>query len=52
MLSLAKLLSTTGVVAATGWFAMWPDFPALLVGILSLSALMMTFLPIAPDGQH
>jgi hypothetical protein len=50
MLSIAKLLSAAGVVSAMGWFAMKPDFAAVLLGILSLSALMITFLPVRADS--
>jgi len=52
MLAFAKLLSTAGIIFAMGWFAMRPDFGAVLVGILSLSALMITFLPIRADGTR
>ncbi|WP_158610221.1 hypothetical protein [Herminiimonas sp. KBW02] len=52
MLSIAKLLSTAGVVSAIGWFAMKPDFAAVLLGILSLSALMITFLPVRVDSTR
>nr|WP_143710509.1 hypothetical protein [Janthinobacterium sp. Marseille] len=52
MLAFAKLLSTAGVLFAMGWFAMKPDFAAVLFGILSLSALMITFLPIRADSTR
>ncbi|MNR79367.1 hypothetical protein D3C72_100740 [compost metagenome] len=52
MLAIAKLVSTTGVIFSVGWFAMKPDFAAVLVGILSLSALMLSFLPITPESQQ
>ncbi|MBF8178163.1 MAG: hypothetical protein K2Y13_15510 [Burkholderiaceae bacterium] len=52
MLSIAKLLSTGGIISSIGWFAMKPDFAAVLLGILSLSALMITFLPVRADSTR
>lgn len=49
MTHLFKLISLLGVLGGIAWFAMTPDFAAVLLGILSLSVFMMTFLPVAPD---
>lgn len=51
MIYALKTASALGVLAAAGWFAMEPDFIAVLVGIVSLSVLMMAFLPIAADKK-
>ena len=52
MINIAKILSTTGVIVALGWFAMKQDFAAVLLGILSLSVFMITFLPIRSDNKR
>ncbi|WP_157889155.1 hypothetical protein [Herminiimonas arsenitoxidans] len=52
MINIAKILSTTGMIVAMGWFAMRPEFAAVLVGILSLSVFMLTFLPITSDSKR
>ena len=51
LINLIKSLSCLGMVAATAWFLVVPDFAAVLTGILSLSAFMFTFLPVATDQQ-
>lgn len=45
MVNLFKSVSTFGMVLSVSWFAMNQDFGAVLLGILSLSSFMMTFLP-------
>jgi hypothetical protein len=47
-----KTVSAVGTGAAATWFFMKPDFAAVLLGILSLSVFMITFLPIASDSQR
>lgn len=51
MIYVLKAVSALGVFASAGWFAIRPDFAAVLVGIVSLSVLMMTFLPVASDKK-
>lgn len=51
MIYALKTLSTVGTVAAAAWFSAQPDFAAVLLGIMSLSVFMLTFLPIASDSQ-
>lgn len=50
-INLIKSLSFLGMFAAAAWFFVMPDFAAVLTGILSLSAFMFTFLPVATDQQ-
>ncbi|MES2026602.1 MAG: hypothetical protein V4448_13715 [Pseudomonadota bacterium] len=52
MINITKILSTAGMVVAMGWFAMKPEFAAVLVGILSLTVFMLTFLPITSDSKR
>lgn len=49
MMQIFKLISIFGMLAGVAWFAMVPDFAAVLLGILSLAIFMMTFLPVTPD---
>lgn len=51
MTHIFKLLSIFGMLGGIAWFAMAPDFAAVLLGIVSLSIFMMTFLPITPDER-
>lgn len=51
MINIIKFLSCVGMIVAAGWFFAVPDFAAVLTGILSLTAFMITFLPIATDRQ-
>jgi hypothetical protein len=46
-----KAVSALGMFAAIGWFSNRPDFAAVLLGILSLSIFMMTFLPVSADSK-
>jgi hypothetical protein len=49
MTHIFKLISVLGMLGGIAWFAMVPDFAAVLLGIMSLSIFMMTFLPVTPD---
>lgn len=51
MISIIKFLSCLGMLIASAWFFFAPDFAAVLIGILSLAAFMITFLPITTDQQ-
>jgi hypothetical protein len=51
MINALKVVSTLGMVAAVCWFFTKPDFAAVLLGILSLSIFMMTFLPVDADSK-
>jgi len=46
-----KYLTIIGMLAAVTWFATQPDFPAVMLGILSLSVFMLTLLPITSDKR-
>lgn len=52
MLGFFKSLSTLGVVLAIIWFATSHQFAAVLLGILCISAFMMTFLPVQPGDEQ
>ncbi|GGI19064.1 MAG: hypothetical protein REI95_01300 [Oxalicibacterium faecigallinarum] len=41
---LFKSVSTFGMLSSIVWFAMYQDFAAVLLGILSLSGFMLTLL--------
>lgn len=49
MMQIFKLISLLGMLGGMAWFAIVPDFAAVLLGILSLAIFMMTFLPVRPD---
>lgn len=51
MINKIKSLSCLGMLVAIVWFLMEPDFAAVLVGIFSLMAFLMTFLPNPVDKQ-
>lgn len=51
MTQLFKLISMFGMLGGIAWFAITPDFAAVLLGILSLAIFMMSFLPMTPDEQ-
>jgi hypothetical protein len=46
-----KALSALGAIGCASWFFLTPsiDFPAVLLGIVSLSVFMMTLLPVKTD---
>lgn len=44
-----KMISVLGMLGGVAWFSMVPDFAAVLLGILSITVFMMTFLPVTPD---
>ncbi|HWT71328.1 MAG TPA: hypothetical protein VN361_03990 [Oxalicibacterium sp.] len=46
-----KALSAAGAVGGASWFFLTPslDFPAVLLGIVSLSVFMMTLLPVRTE---
>lgn len=51
MINIVKTFSFFGMIAATAWFFLVQDFAAVLIGIFSLSAFMIAFLPIANDQK-
>ena len=51
MIKIFKISSCLGMFAAGAWFINMPDFAAVLLGILSLTIFMMTFLPVTPDSK-
>jgi hypothetical protein len=51
MINAFKYMAIIGIAAAIVWFEMRPEFAAVLLGILSLSVFMLTFLPIASDKK-
>lgn len=51
MIKIFKISSCVGMIAATAWFFIVPDFAAVLLGILSLTVFMMTLLPVAADSK-
>ena len=51
MIKAMKAVSLLGTAAAAGWFIERQDFAAVLLGIVSLSILMMSFLPVNTDSQ-
>jgi hypothetical protein len=46
-----KAISALGTIGGASWFFLRPsvDFPAVLLGILSLVIFMMTLLPVRTD---
>jgi len=51
MVKAIKAVSLFGTTAAAVWFVERQDFAAVLLGIVSLSILMMSFLPVTTDSQ-
>lgn len=51
MINTIKSLSCLGMLAASAWFLIEPDFAAVLAGIFSLMVFLMTFLPNPVDKQ-
>lgn len=51
MINTIKSLSCLGMLTASAWFLMEPDFAAVLAGIFSLMVFLMTFLPNPVDKQ-
>jgi hypothetical protein len=51
MIQITKAVSALGMLGGAAWFYMRPsvDFPAVLLGILSLSIFMMTLLPVSTE---
>jgi hypothetical protein len=51
MIKISKISSCIGMITATAWFFIVPDFAAVLLGILSLSVFMMSLLPVTVDSK-
>jgi cytochrome b len=51
MMHLLKMISVVGMLAALGWFFSTEEFAAVLLGIVSLSAFMMAFLPVKASNE-
>jgi hypothetical protein len=50
-MNLLRVFTALGVMIAVGWFAIDPNFIAVFFGIVSLTVLMMAFLPIESDEK-
>tara|TARA_R110001599_G_scaffold64023_4_gene179570 strand:- start:258384 stop:258539 length:156 start_codon:yes stop_codon:yes gene_type:complete len=50
-MNLLRALTAFGTLFAAGWFAIAPSFSAVFFGIVSLSVLMMAFLPIPANEK-
>lgn len=48
-MNLLRVLAAFATVFSAVWFAIAPSFAAVFIGIVSLSVLMMAFLPIPTD---
>ena len=52
MINLCKTISSLCMLLAIIWFAQHQEFGAVLLGILSISVFMMSFLPLDTKEDH